>query len=134
MRIRKFVVVSLSVAVFFVSYIVILSVLAAITAFIASRALILENIMVSLIHVSSFIFGIVASVAAHTASGAVIGRLAVSDTGALSITRTHTNIILAASVLLAVLSLASGDTIIPPLAMLIVTLYLRAKLMQGGLY
>ena len=129
MRIRKFLVVSLSVAVFFVSYIVILSVLAALAAFIASRALILENIMVSLIHVSSFIFGIAASVAAHTASGAVIGRLAVSDVGALSITRTHTNIILAASVLLAAFSLVSGDTIIPPLAMLVVTLYLRTKLM-----
>jgi len=128
MKIKKSAIVSLSVSVFIIVYILALLTFTVVVAFIASRAVLLGNIMVSTIHVLSFIFGVAASVLAHTVAGFVIGRLADSDGGVVAITKTHTFVILLGAIAFSVLSLAGGDTIIPPLALLTVTWYLHAKL------
>lgn len=128
MRSRIGIVVSLSVVVFFIVYTLILSVFTMLCVLVAGISVFFENVIYSTIHVLSFLFGIIASVIAHLIAGAVISRLSFSYFNKLSMTKNHVTVVLIIAAIYAIASLVTGTTIVPPLALLFPTGYLRIKM------
>lgn len=127
MRFKNSVVLTMSLASFVIVYIVLQFIFVIIMSALSSWTDIFWNIFVSTMPIISFILGIFSCIAAHSIAGAVIGKLSNSDYQNLSIAKTHVFVILILSSAYCVFSLISGDTIIPPLAILLPTLYLHKK-------
>lgn len=127
MRFKNSVILTMSLSSFAIIYIVLQFIFVIIMSALSSWADLFWNIFVSAMPIISFILGVFSCIIAHSIAGAVIGKLSNSDYQNLSIAKTHAFIILILSSAYCVISLISGDTIIPPLAILLPTLYLHKK-------
>lgn len=127
MKFRNGVILTLSISAFSVVYLISQFVFVLILSMLASVSTIFRNIIVSAMPILSLFLGAASCVTAHTVSGAIIGRVSESDMQILSVTRSHINIVLVLSTLYGIASMLTGETIMPPLALFLPTLYLREK-------